>query len=220
MKKTFLLIAFSLFIASCQQSKPQVFGLNIDGTFEEFLADSLPQSVIIEKGMRNMLTNAIISAKNAQYDEALNYIRRGLVLQPSTHLYYLKSMILFELKRFEEAKQLHMEWKQYLKKHYDEVNTTYLLCVARTNFELGLPYIKEMQRIIRRNKSYYPFILRLRKMMLHDYDYLEEDNVLAQAFNSSDSDFEELLRNSSPDDYDKLIEAILKHPIKSESTSK
>ena len=194
----------------------------MDGTYnpEEFLADSLPQSVIIEKGMRNMLTNAIISAKNAQYDEALNYIRRGLVLQPSTHLYYLKSIILFELKRFEEAKQLHMEWKQYLKKHYDEVNTTYLLCVARTNFELGLPYIKEMQRIIRRNKSYYPFILRLRKMMLHDNDYLEEDNVLAQAFNSSDSDFEELLRNSSPDDYDKLIEAILKHPIKSESASK
>lgn len=194
----------------------------MDNTYnpEEFLADSLPQSVIIEKGMRNMLTNAIISAKNAQYDEALNYIRRGLVLQPSTHLYYLKSIILFELKRFEEAKQLHMEWKQYLKKHYDEVNTTYLLCVARTNFELGLPYIKEMQRIIRRNKSYYPFILRLRKMMLHDNDYLEEDNVLAQAFNSSDSDFEELLRNSSPDDYDKLIEAILKHPIKSESTSK
>lgn len=194
----------------------------MDNTYnpEEFLADSLPQSVIIEKGMRNMLTNAIISAKNAQYDEALNYIRRGLVLQPSTHLYYLKSIMLFELKRFEEAKQLHMEWKQYLKKHYDEVNTTYLLCVARTNFELGLPYIKEMQRIIRRNKSYYPFILRLRKMMLHDNDYLEEDNVLAQAFNSSDSDFEELLRNSSPDDYDKLIEAILKHPIKSESTSK
>ena len=187
---------------------------------EEFLADSLPQSVIIEKGMRNMLTNAIISAKNAQYDEALNYIRRGLVLQPSTHLYYLKSIILFELKRFEEAKQLHMEWKQYLKKHYDEVNTTYLLCVARTNFELGLSYIKEMQRIIRRNKSYYPFIFRLRKMMLHDNDYLEEDNLLAQAFNSSDSDFEELLRNTSPDDYDKLIEAILKHPIKSESTSK
>lgn len=127
---------------------------------------------------------------------------------------------MFELKRFEEAKQLHMEWKQYLKKHYDEVNTTYLLCVARSNFELGLPYIKEMQRIIRRNKSYYPFILRLRKMMLHDNDYLEEDNLLAQAFNSSDSDFEELLRNSSPDDYEKLIEAILKHPIKSESTSK
>lgn len=194
----------------------------MDNTYnpEEFLADSLPQSVIIEKGMRNMLTNAIISAKNAQYDEALNYIRRGLVLQPSTHLYYLKSIILFELKRFEEAKQLHMEWKQYLKKHYDEVNTTYLLCVARTNFELGSPYIKEMQRIIRRNKSYYPFILRLRKMMLDDNDYLEEDNVLAQAFNSSDSDFEELLRNSSPDDYDKLIEAILKHLIKSESTSK
>lgn len=194
----------------------------MDNTYnpEEFLADSLPQSVIIEKGMRNMLTNAIISAKNAQYDEALNYIRRGLVLQPSTHLYYLKSIILFELKRFEEAKQLHMEWKQYLKKHYDEVNTTYLLCVARTNFELGLPYIKEMQRIIRRNKSYYPFILRLRNMMLHDNDYLEEDNVLAQAFNSSDSDFEELLCNSSPDDYDKLIEAILKHPIKSESASK
>ena len=194
----------------------------MDNTYnpEEFLADSLPQSVIIEKGMRNMLTNAIISAKNAQYDEALNYIRRGLVFQPSTHLYYLKSIILFELKRFEEAKQLHMEWKQYLKKHYNEVNTTYLLCVARTNFELGLSYIKEMQRIIRRNKSYYPFILRLRKMMLHDNDYLEEDNLLAQAFNSSDSDFEELLRNSSPDDYDKLIEAILKHPIKSESTSK
>ena len=194
----------------------------MDSTYnpEEFLADSLPQSVIIEKGMRNILTNAIISAKNAQYDEALNYIRRGLVLQPSTHLYYLKSIILFELKRFEEAKQLHMEWKQYLKKHYDEVNTTYLLCVARTNFELGLPYIKEMRRIIRRNKSYYPFILRLRKMMLHDNDYLEENNVLAQAFNSSDSDFEELLRNTSPDDYDKLIEAILKHPIKSESTSK
>ena len=194
----------------------------MDNTYnpEEFLADSLPQSVIIEKGMRNMLTNAIISAKNAQYDEALNYIRRGLVFQPSTHLYYLKSIILFELKRFEEAKQLHMEWKQYLKKHYDEVNTTYLLCVARTNFELGLSYIKEMQRIIRRNKSYYPFIFRLRKMMLHDNDYLEEDNLLAQAFNSSDSDFEELLRNSSPDDYDKLIEAILKHPIKSESASK
>ena len=194
----------------------------MDNTYnpEEFLADSLPQSVIIEKGMRNRLTNAIISAKNAQYDEALNYIRRGLVFQPSTHLYYLKSIILFELKRFEEAKQLHMEWKQYLKKHYDEVNTTYLLCVARSNFELGLPYIKEMQRIIRRNKSYYPFILRLRKMMLHDNDYLEEDNLLAQAFNSSDSDFEELLRNSSPDDYDKLIEAILKHSIKSESASK
>ena len=194
----------------------------MDNTYnpEEFLADSLPQSVIIEKGMRNILTNAIISAKNAQYDEALNYIRRGLVLQPSTHFYYLKSIILFELKRFEEAKQLHMEWKQYLKKHYDEVNTTYLLCVARTNFELSLPYIKEMQRIIRRNKSYYPFILRLRKMMLDDNDYLEEDNVLAQAFNSSDSDFEELLRNSSPDDYDKLIEAILKHPIKSDNISK
>ena len=39
MKKTFLLIAFSLFIASCQQSKPQVFGLYIDGTFEEFMAE-------------------------------------------------------------------------------------------------------------------------------------------------------------------------------------
>lgn len=194
----------------------------MDNTYnpEEFLADSLPQSVIIEKGMRNMLTNAIISAKNTQYDEALNYIRRGLVLQPSTHLYYLKSIILFELKRFEEAKQLHIEWKQYLKQHYDEVNTTYLLCVARTNFELGLPYIKKMQRIIRRNKSYYPFILRLRKMMLHDNDYLEEDNVLAQAFNSSDSDFEELLRNTSPDDYEKLIEAILKLPIKSDNISK
>ena len=39
MKKTFLLIAFSLFIASCQQSKPQVFGLYINGTFEEFMAE-------------------------------------------------------------------------------------------------------------------------------------------------------------------------------------
>ena len=39
MKKTFLLIAFSLFIASCQHSKPQVFGLYIDGTFEELMAD-------------------------------------------------------------------------------------------------------------------------------------------------------------------------------------
>ena len=39
MKKTFLLIAFSLFIASCQQSKPQVFGLDINGTFEEFMAE-------------------------------------------------------------------------------------------------------------------------------------------------------------------------------------
>ena len=39
MKKTFLLIAFSLFIASCQQSKPQVFGLYIDGTFEEFMVE-------------------------------------------------------------------------------------------------------------------------------------------------------------------------------------
>ena len=39
MKKIFLLIAFSLFIASCQQSKPQVFGLYIDGTFEEFMAE-------------------------------------------------------------------------------------------------------------------------------------------------------------------------------------
>jgi hypothetical protein len=56
--------------------------------------------------------------------------------------------------------------------------------------------------------------------MLHDNDYLEEDNLLAQAFNSSDSDFEELLHNSSPDDYEKLIEAILKHPIKSDNISK
>ena len=39
MKKIFLLIAFSLFITSCQQSKPQVFGLYIDGTFEEFMAE-------------------------------------------------------------------------------------------------------------------------------------------------------------------------------------
>lgn len=38
MKKIFLLIASSLFIASCQRpNKPQVFGLYIDGTFEEFM---------------------------------------------------------------------------------------------------------------------------------------------------------------------------------------
>ena len=39
MKKVFLLLLTILMLASCQQSKPQVFGLNIDGTFEEFLKD-------------------------------------------------------------------------------------------------------------------------------------------------------------------------------------
>ena len=39
MKKVFLLLLTILMLASCQQSKPQVFGLYIDGTFEEFLKD-------------------------------------------------------------------------------------------------------------------------------------------------------------------------------------
>lgn len=39
MKKVFLLLLTILMFASCQHSKPQVFGLYIDGTFEEFMAD-------------------------------------------------------------------------------------------------------------------------------------------------------------------------------------
>ena len=39
MKKIFLLLLTILMFASCQQSKPQVFGLYIDGTFEEFMAE-------------------------------------------------------------------------------------------------------------------------------------------------------------------------------------
>ena len=37
MKKILSLLLFALMFASCQQSKPQVFGLYIDGTFEEFM---------------------------------------------------------------------------------------------------------------------------------------------------------------------------------------
>ena len=212
----------------CSVEAHDIDGANIlatqlmDTTYnpEEFMADSLPESLVKEKDTRNILTNAIISAKNAEYDEALNYIRRGLAIQPSTHLYYLKSIILFELKKYEEAKQVHTEWKQYLQQQFDEVNTTYLLSVARTNFELGLPYLKEMQRIIRRNKGYLPFILRLRTMMLKNNNYLEgEDNALIEAFNSSNSDFEQVLRNSSHKEYVRLIDALLKHPIKSENAS-
>ena len=39
MQKIFLLLLTTFMLASCHQSKPQVFGLNIDGTFEEFLKD-------------------------------------------------------------------------------------------------------------------------------------------------------------------------------------
>ena len=39
MKKIFSLLLTALMFASCQQSKPQVFGLYIDGTFEEFMAE-------------------------------------------------------------------------------------------------------------------------------------------------------------------------------------
>ena len=39
MQKLFLLLLTTFMLASCQQSKPQVFGLNIDGTFEELMAD-------------------------------------------------------------------------------------------------------------------------------------------------------------------------------------
>ncbi|MBP3587162.1 MAG: hypothetical protein J6J29_06670 [Paludibacteraceae bacterium] len=39
MKKVFLLLLTILMFASCQHSKPQVSGLYIDGTFEEFMAD-------------------------------------------------------------------------------------------------------------------------------------------------------------------------------------
>ncbi|MBO5674465.1 MAG: hypothetical protein J6S09_09290 [Paludibacteraceae bacterium] len=39
MQKIFLLLLTILMFASCQQSKPQVFGLYIDGTFEEFMAE-------------------------------------------------------------------------------------------------------------------------------------------------------------------------------------
>lgn len=39
MQKIFLLLLTTFMLASCQQSKPQVFGLNIDGTFEELMAD-------------------------------------------------------------------------------------------------------------------------------------------------------------------------------------
>ena len=39
MQKIFLLLLTTFMLESCQQSKPQVFGLNIDGTFEELMAD-------------------------------------------------------------------------------------------------------------------------------------------------------------------------------------
>ena len=39
MRKIFLLLLTTFMLASCQQPKPQVFGLYIDGTFEEFMAD-------------------------------------------------------------------------------------------------------------------------------------------------------------------------------------
>ena len=39
MKRICLLLLTALIFASCQQSKPQVFGLYIDGTFEEFMAE-------------------------------------------------------------------------------------------------------------------------------------------------------------------------------------
>lgn len=39
MKRICLLLLTALIFASCQQSKPQVFGLDIDGTFEEFMAE-------------------------------------------------------------------------------------------------------------------------------------------------------------------------------------
>ena len=35
----YTILLCSLMFVSCQQSKPQVFGLNIDGTFEEFMAE-------------------------------------------------------------------------------------------------------------------------------------------------------------------------------------
>lgn len=39
MKKSFYLLLTTFIFISCQPPKPQVFGLNIDGTFEEFLKD-------------------------------------------------------------------------------------------------------------------------------------------------------------------------------------
>ncbi len=39
MKHIFLLLLTVLMFASCQHSKPQVFGLHIDVTFDEFMAD-------------------------------------------------------------------------------------------------------------------------------------------------------------------------------------
>ena len=37
MKKSFYLLLTTFIFISCQHSKPQVFGLYIDGTFEEFM---------------------------------------------------------------------------------------------------------------------------------------------------------------------------------------
>ena len=39
MKRICLFLLTALIFASCQQSKPQVFGLYIDGTFEEFMVE-------------------------------------------------------------------------------------------------------------------------------------------------------------------------------------
>ena len=181
---------------------------------ELFLLHSLDCQYLGASNSQSMLINAIIAIKNGEYDTAIKYVEQGMKIQPSTHLYYLKSMALFALQQYKEAQKVNEEWKKYLKAEYGEVNICYLLSNARTNCVLKVVFIKDMQRIIRRNRHYKSFIIRFQQMM-HQRNYkllgFLDKHPMVLAFNNKNINFQEFISNADSKNYNILVEAILRH---------
>ena len=181
---------------------------------ELFLSHSLDCQYLGASNSQSMLINAIIAIKNGEYDTAIKYVEQGMKIQPSTHLYYLKSMALFALQQYKEAQKVNEEWKKYLKAEYGEVNICYLLSNARTNCVLKVVFIKDMQRIIRRNRHYKSFIIRFQQMM-HQRNYkllgFLDKHPMVLAFNNKNINFQEFISNADSKNYNILVEAILRH---------
>ena len=181
---------------------------------ELFLLHSLDCQYLSASNSQSMLINAIIAIKNGEYDTAIKYVEQGMKIQPSTHLYYLKSMALFALQQYKEVQKVNEEWKKYLKAEYGEVNICYLLSNARTNCVLKVVFIKDMQRIIRRNRHYKSFIIRFQQMM-HQRNYkllgFLDKHPMVLAFNNKNINFQEFISNADSKNYNILVEAILRH---------
>lgn len=162
-----------------------------------------------------LLINTILALENGDYNLSIALADHGLLLDGAANFYYLKSIALSRMGQVEESTSINEAWRDYLYSRNEVVDYRCLYAITKANYQLGKPFISDMQLVIRHNQFYVPGYEMLRKMMREKGLVLVTDNShrsLVDVFNAEEGNLAAAWRNSDVDARRALVRAILDFP--------